>query len=334
MTGNGLNFKLEELPWLLQPWQSVGHYLQDGILLPQALLLTGVEGIGCDLLAHIFARRLLCQQPDGNFACGMCASCKLFDAGNHPDAIRLVPEEEGKAIVIDQVRALIAKLSLRPQYSSHRVVTIAPADKLNRAAANSLLKTLEEPDARTLLLLLTYNPSILPATIRSRCQFLAVESPDRKQATDWLKLRLADPAQADILISMADGAPLRALALAGSELPQVRLQFFKAWQGLLLKKADALQCAAQWQKTPCETLLEWLRSWTTDLVRLSMVAEAAAIENPDLSRELSALTPTLNLKALFMFYASVGSALLSLAGQANRQLVLEEVLIQSTRLQE
>jgi DNA polymerase III subunit delta' len=333
MTSSGLDFKLDELPWLLQPWRFVGHYLQTGML-PQALLLTGPEGMGANLLAHMFAGRLLCHQPVGDFACGMCPACKLFDAGNHPDAIKLVPEEPGKAILIDQVRALIATLSLKPQYSAHRVVTIVPADKLNRAAANSLLKTLEEPDARTLLLLLTHNPASLPATIRSRCQSLVVDGPDRRQAADWLKPRLADQAALDTLIAMAAGSPLRALELAGSELPQLRLRFFNAWRSLLLKKADALQCAEQWQKTPCETLLAWLRSWTADLVRLSMVAEAAVIENADLVQELNALSSDLNLRALFRFYEHLGRALLSLAGQANRQLVLEEVLILSARLPE
>jgi DNA polymerase-3 subunit delta' len=331
MTSHSTDFKLDELPWLLQPWQQLGHYLQTGML-PQALLLTSPEGVGADLLAHFFTRRLLCHQPEGDLACGMCISCKLFDAANHPDAIRLVPEEAGKSILIDQVRTLIATLSLKPQYSTQRVVTITPADKLNRAAANSLLKTLEEPEARTLLLLLTHNPSSLPATIRSRCQFLSVAGPDRLQAVDWLRPRLADHAELDTLIAMAGGSPLRALELAGSELPHTRRRFFKVWCALLLKKADPLQCAEQWQKTPCETLLEWLRSWAADLVHLSMVPDAAIIQSPDLRQELSTLSAGLNLKQLFRFYDYLGCSLQSLAGQANRQLILEEVLILSTRL--
>ncbi|WNV04597.1 DNA polymerase III subunit delta' [Candidatus Methylospira mobilis] len=333
MTSSSLDFKLDELPWLLPPWRQLGRYLQSGVL-PQALLLTGPLDAGTGILAHFFTRRLLCHQPVGDQACGICSSCKLFDAGNHPDAIMLVPEEPGKSILIDQVRALIATLSLKPQYGAHRVVTIAPADKLNRAAANGLLKTLEEPDARTMLLLLTHIPASLQATIRSRCQSLTVDNPGHKQTADWLKPRLANPGESDMLIAMAGGAPLRALELAGSELPGLRLRFFKAWQAVLLKKADPLQCAEQWQKTPCETLLEWLRSWVADLVRLSMAADSAVIDNSDLIHELSALSSGLNLKALFQFYEYLGGALLSLTGQANRQLVLEEALILGARLPE
>jgi len=333
MTSCRPDFKLEELPWLLPPWQQLGHYLQSGIL-PQALLLTDPLNAGADILAYYFTRRLLCLQPLGDQACGICSSCKLFEAGNHPDAIKLVPEESGKSILIDQVRALIATLSLKPQYGAHRVVTIVPADKLNRAAANGLLKTLEEPDARTMLLLLTHNPASLPATIRSRCQSLTVDNPSHKQTADWLKPRLANQGESAMLTAMAGGSPLRALELAGGELPGLRMRFFKAWQAVVLNKADPLQCAEQWQKTPCETLLEWLRSWVADLVRLSMAVDSAVIDNSDLIHELRALSSGLNLKALFRFYEYLGGALPALAGQANRQLVLEEALILCARLPE
>lgn len=323
--------KLEELPWLNQPWQQLCHYLQSGKL-PQALLLTGPEGVGKQILARAFVRRLLCNQPADDAACGICPSCKLYDAGNHPDAITVAPEEAGKSILIDQVRGLIAKLSLKPQYGTYRVVTIVPADKLNRAAANSLLKTLEEPEARTLLLLLTHNPAVLPATIRSRCQFLIVDSPERSQTLGWLKPMLDDATQADMLLIMAGGSPFRALELARSDLPLARLRFFKSWQALLLKKADPLQTAEQWQKTAGETLLAWLASWTIDLVRLAQTSDAVFVENHDLLADLNVLASRLNAKKLFKFYDQLGVSLQALAGQANRQLILEEVLILSTSL--
>ena len=152
---------VNEIEWLAPHWQRLTGHIQSARV-PQALLIVGRDGVGKARLAETFAQRLLCRTPN-EYACGTCHSCRLFAAQTHPDFLRIQPEEPGKAIPVDAIRALIADLSLKPQYSGRRVVLIGMAHQLNVSSANSLLKTLEEPDEHTTLVLLTDSPQSLPA---------------------------------------------------------------------------------------------------------------------------------------------------------------------------
>ena len=151
--------RLDEMGWLAPHWQRLGAYLETERV-PQALLIVGRAGVGKEALAEAFGQKLLCRNP-GEYACGECVSCKLYAAGTLPDFIRIEPEEPGKVIPVDAIRGLIANLALKPQYSGRRVVLITPAHQMNASSANSLLKTLEEPDAHTTVLLLTDSPQSL-----------------------------------------------------------------------------------------------------------------------------------------------------------------------------
>jgi len=174
------------LPWLVSTFADLQQRRAQGRL-AHALMFVGPAGIGKHQLAERFAQSLLCAQPhaDGQ-PCGHCHACSLYAAGTHPDLFRLSPEEDSKNIRIDQIRALIEGMSLSSHYGRHKVVILNPADAMNIAAANALLKTLEEPPADTILLLVTDRPSFLPATIRSRCQTLRLALPARDEAQAWL----------------------------------------------------------------------------------------------------------------------------------------------------
>ena len=128
----------------------------------------------------------MCEQPLVYKACGECKSCQLIKAESNPDFIKISPEEEGKAIKVDQIRGLIEKIALTSHGKTYRVIIISPADALNINASNSLLKTLEEPPANTILILITDKPSKLMATIRSRTQMIRFELPDTEQSMRWL----------------------------------------------------------------------------------------------------------------------------------------------------
>ncbi|QSA98963.1 DNA polymerase III subunit delta' [Methylococcus sp. EFPC2] len=326
----------DDLPWLAPAWQRLIAYTANDRL-PQALLVTGKPGLGKMRLALAFAQRLLCRSPSDE-ACGICASCLLFQAQTHPDLQRVEPIEAGKPIIVDQIRGLIEKLALAPQYGGKRVVIIAPAQSMNISAANSLLKTLEEPDAHTLMLLLSDDPHSLPATILSRCQRLNIVPPTRDLALAWLSRK--GVAQADALLTLAQGAPLRALALAGEDAIERRSGFFSAWQAVGAKRQDPLSVADRWQpsstKTPpvsCESLTEWMLSWTQDLIRLRAASAQADLDNPDLRPGLQALSEKLDLKAIYAFLDRLLAARQMLTGQVNRPLLLEELLILWSRLQ-
>jgi DNA polymerase-3 subunit delta' len=142
------------------------------------------------------AQRLLCElrREDGE-PCGRCRGCHLFEAGTHPDYqfISFIPNKEGTRlrteIIIEQIRELSQRLSLTPQYGGAQVVIIDPADAINHAASNALLKTLEEPVPGRYLWLVTAHPARLSATIRSRCQKLEFRLPPQDESLAWLRSR-------------------------------------------------------------------------------------------------------------------------------------------------
>lgn len=196
--------------------------------LPHALLMIGQRGLGKFHLAQAFAMGLLCEQPrEDGLACGKCLACNWFEQGNHPDFRLLQPQaliEEAEAetgkkkpsqqITIDQVRGLDDFLNVGTHRAGLKIVLINPADAMNRSTANSLLKSLEEPSASTLFLMVSDEPLRLLPTIRSRCQVIPVAVPptsiaERTLAADGVE----NPAR---WLALAGGSPYLAIELANS----------------------------------------------------------------------------------------------------------------------
>ncbi len=140
---------------------------------------------------------------------------------------------------------------------------ISPAHQMNISSANSLLKTLEEPDSHTALLLLTDSPQQLPATILSRCQRLDIPLPERALALAWLQEK-GQGGRAEVLLALARGAPLKALALADAGIIEKRGEFFIGLCDLLERGEAPTALAEKWSKFPCETLADWMTSWTIE----------------------------------------------------------------------
>ncbi|WP_333688868.1 DNA polymerase III subunit delta' [Methylococcus capsulatus] len=318
-------------PWLAPARRRLRAYLEAGRL-PQGLLISGAAGVGKGVLADDFARRLLCASPPAEGACGTCHACRLAVAGNHPDYLHIEPEEAGKRITVELVRRLIDRLSLKPQYGASRVVVIRPAHAMNMAAANSLLKTLEEPDPHTLFLLISERPAQLPATVLSRCQRLDVRLPEREEALRWLRGQGVGE-EAEALLAMAGGAPVRAVELHGGDLAQRRRMLFDDWVAVLRDESDPLAVAERWAKEDGETVLIWLRGWIADLIRISSTEASVPLRlaNADLEPGLRKAAAGLDLRALFACLDGVDAARRNLEGQANRQLVMEEILINWNR---
>ncbi len=180
-------------PWQRSVYQQACAALDAGRL-GHGLLFCGPAQLGKRAVAERLARRLLCQQrgADGE-PCGHCRSCHLIDSGTHPDfqVVSFVLNKEGTRlrteIVIEQIRRLSEQMALTPQYGVAQVVIIDPADAINHAACNALLKTLEEPVPGRYLWLVSAHPARLPATIRSRCQRLEFRLPSQADALAWLK---------------------------------------------------------------------------------------------------------------------------------------------------
>lgn len=196
--------------------------------LPHALLMIGQRGLGKFSLALAFAKGLLCEQPqkDG-LACGKCLACNWFEQGNHPDFRLLQPQalveeaeaEEGKKkasqqITIDQVRGLDEFLNVGTHRSGLKIIVVNPAEAMNRNTANALLKSLEEPSASTLFLIVSDEPLRLLPTIRSRCQVVPVSIPPATIAASALA---ADGLEnAARWLALSGGSPYLAQELANS----------------------------------------------------------------------------------------------------------------------
>src|SRR5581483_9069057 len=154
--------------------------------MPHALLIHEAPGAGGEWLAGWVAQLVLCAHPE-RAPCLACGACQRVSARHHPDLISLEPVEDSRQIRIEQVRELAQELALTSHQGGYKLAIVSPADLLNRFAANALLKTLEEPPARTVLILVATQPSRLPATLLSRCQRIQVPAPARAEAIGWLE---------------------------------------------------------------------------------------------------------------------------------------------------
>ncbi|QHS27233.1 DNA polymerase III subunit delta' [Piscirickettsia salmonis] len=153
--------------------------------MPHAVLLHGPSQTGKLSFARHLTAFLLCQQPQPQGACGGCQSCLLYQAGSHPDCTELVGESNG-VIKVDQIRALITSLHTARHQLGYRVILVNHAECMNNAAANSFLKTLEEPPEHTVILLISSQPGRLLPTIRSRCQQISL-LPAKTEVLAWLQ---------------------------------------------------------------------------------------------------------------------------------------------------
>jgi len=315
-----------QYPWLQTIVDSMAACLFQERM-PHALLLTGQPGVGKAVLADYLARQMLCAALSADGApCGACAGCLQYAGGTHPDYFRVEPAEDSTVIKVDQVRELAEKLSLSSHHGGYKVALLAPADAMNINAANSLLKTLEEPSDNTVLLLVSARPAQLPATIRSRCQLVRVEVPARDVALRWLAGQVPDD-QKDIYLQLAHGAPLEALRQAQGGLIPLRRERFEALLGILDGTSSVLAIAQDWSKDEELQGIRWLREWLMDLLRIRLTGRTDNVRSADLVEALAGLARRLDSRVMFRQLDSINSLLRITAGSLNRQLLTEDVLL-------
>ncbi len=277
------------LPWHKSLWQQI---LSRQNNLPHALLLYGPKGMGKSLFAQYLIETLLCEHKQ---ACGHCKPCKLLTANTHPDLLTIQPTDVGKQISVDQIRNSIKFCALTAKYGHYQIVLVNPAEAMNRNASNSLLKLLEEPPFNTLIMLISHNPMILTATIRSRCQKLDFSRPDKNLTHNWLHEHLDNPKHATLLLNLSAQAPLAALELADSM--DKRQELFNSL--VTLSANDPVKIAASWAKMEITSVLKWLLSWTADVIRYSITGQTQFLINQDQVKSLQNFANNLNLRHLF-----------------------------------
>ncbi len=319
----------EELPgWLATAFSSLSKQRSSGTL-PHALLVNGPEGIGKQIFTRLFVNAVCCENPKENgFACNVCRSCRLIQAQTHPDIKNISPATAKKVITVDQIRDLSRHMLLKAQMSGNKVAVISPAEQMNISAANSLLKTLEEPPEYSLLILVSSRPSMLPATVRSRCQNIALHRPAREVAASWLKKQTdSSDDECKLYLSLSGGAPFSAKKLAERDFIEERLAMFNDLEKLLHGRADPVAVAETWLKMDIAAILYWLRLWAEDLLRLKSSKQAPAIANSDLRDRLLRLSSSWELKPLFDFYDDICNSARLCETSCNPQMLLENLLI-------
>ncbi len=181
--------------------------------LANGYIFAGPVGVGKTRTAKEFARAILCEQGEDD-ACWSCVSCRKFEHGNHAGFEQIAPEGAGQQIKIQQIRELQRRLAVSSADGDHRVVLLEPADRMRPTVANAFLKTLEEPPAGVVLVLITAQPSMLLDTIISRCQMVRFAPVGRDEIRRMLVERYgAAPEAAMLAAAMSDGSPGRAKKL-------------------------------------------------------------------------------------------------------------------------
>ena len=287
------------LPWQANAAGQLGRAWTANRL-PHALLVQGADGVGKRAFAAWIACAVLCENSKDAAleCCGRCASCALVKAGSHPDLQWIVPEEDKTQISIDQVRAATERLGKTSYRQGYKVAIIDPAHQMTLAAANGVLKTLEEPSGASLLILVTSRPSALPATVRSRCQKITVSRPSRDEATRWLRSETGRDVQPGLL-EFAGGAPLRALAYADGRFDALDEQMQKSLAGLLAGRVDVTQVATEWEKEGLADRLTWLDLWLSSAARAALAGTAEPVTFPAGNAHLPSLPRTLNISSVY-----------------------------------
>lgn len=308
-----------ELPWHTRAWAEFEAARAAGRL-SHAYLVEGPQGLGKLHLAFRMAARVLgVPWPAADPPIPL----------PHPDLrwVTLEVDDEGKQkkqIGIDQIRELCAELAMTSFGGGWKVAVVWPAEQLNPYSANALLKTLEEPAPRTLLLLVRSRLDTLPATIASRCQRIRIAPPSPEEAVAWLEAR-AGKADWHRLLALAGGAPLLALLLAEEGFRELDKTFGRDLLGILAGQREPLEVAAEWARQPLPMTLRWLDVWTSELVRLLAVGVVSSLD-PGTQRTLQTALEGIPLQRLFRYKDEVRSAMTRSDGVFNTQMMLEGLL--------
>lgn len=248
---------------------------------PQALLFSGIKGLGKRQLAIQYASYLL--QADDVFYKGNHPDChvlkaesELFEGQLLSDyALRYIELSKGKIkpktiITVAQIRKLIEQITQHAQLSGQKVIIIDGADKMNINAANALLKTLEEPVSKTSFILVCDAIEQIPITIKSRCAVISMRAPDAEIGLEWLAKQTEDAAIKSYL-AMAGRAPLAALTLSKMEKINTIREIFTSLNGLLAGSKTPLDTAKDWQKFPSKEVVEMLHKLLLDVFKLATI---------------------------------------------------------------
>ncbi len=313
-------------PWLNPVYRQVIGQHQAGRA-HHALLVQALPGMGDSELIWAISRWLLCQRRDGLKSCGRCHGCQLMLAGTHPDWHRLAAEKGKSALGIDAVREVNEKLYHHAQQGGAKVVWLPDAGQLTEAAANALLKTLEEPPQNSWFFLSSAEPSWLLPTLRSRCLRLHLAPPDERQSLAWLQKQEAGAPEAMLAaLRLSSGAPAAALALLDQQLWAQRQALCETLSSAL--DEDVLTLLPQLNHDNVVARIGWLASLLTDALKWQQSGDRfiANVDRPQLVRQLAQRLPAAALDKSLRQWLLCRDRLSRIVA-VNRELLLTEQLL-------
>ena len=334
-----MSFLLRQpLAWHEEAWGQVLQQIRSNKL-PHAMLLCADSDTGKRHFATLLAQYLLCEHPAGDAPCGECSKCLLNAAGTHPD-LKVVESDEGSRVIkVEQVRELRNFVESTSHADGYRIVILDPAETLNISSANALLKSLEEPPARVLFLLLSDRPKAVLPTIASRSQVLRLPPPTRVQSLAWLANHTrSDFESLEKLLTLAQERPLLALSLHQQGLLEQLQDTDAAMLDLLTGRRLPSVLAATYAKQGGQETLSLLVLWTASLSRFLMSGEPRFLVS-DPQREAARLLARVDearqqTQRLFTLYTDISNTQqqISNGGNPNLQLLLEDIFIRLQRL--
>lgn len=316
--------------------------------LPHAYLFTGISGIGKTSMAIALTMALNCRETIDFDACGHCPQCRQMIGRNFPDFLSIKPD--GQNIKIDQIRDLNRKLSFAPISGKYRVCVIYKAEMLTIEAANSLLKTLEEPPPGNILILNATEPLDLLPTIVSRCQRVPFQPLPAQEMTNWLVTnRDLNEEKAIVLAKISGGSLGLALKMCDSDFFERRQEWLSRLimlPGFSKQKAleMAIECSEEHKKTDPEKskngksgmmdMLAIWESWYRDLLVLTTGGPTHLIINVDFSHKLKKITGRYRIEYLINSLMAIDQAQQDLLRMRNPTLVIEHTVLSLNRLEE
>ena len=313
----------DSLPWLLSAQQRLRASFTAGRL-PHSLLLLSPPGLGAEHLASWTTALALCESQDAR-PCGVCPACRLLRADSHPDVYVIRLEEDAQQIKVDQVRSLIESLGLKSYRGGYKVGVIEGAESLNANGANAFLKTLEEPTANTVLIMIAKPSHRLPATIASRCLRLTLQPPSTADGVAWLAAHPPAGAQWEAALALAGGAPLLALELDASAVAALDRDMRESLRQLAEASVDVTLLAERWMKSNPGLRITWLENWITQRVHAAL-GTAVSHQSAEPVRLPAALLKP-KIRALFELLDAARDLRRLASTGMNHQLALEALLV-------
>lgn len=287
-------------PWQNSAWFSLLTQIKNQRF-PHALLLSGIKGLGKLEFAKHLAQLLLCGEGEKKLvSCQQCRACHQFTADTHPDFKMVQPEENSTLIKVDQIREVIDFCNHTALQNAYKIVIFYPGEALNNAAANALLKTLEEPPLnKNLLLLISHQPSLLLPTLRSRCQHIKLNPPAREIAHNWLKQQMDINESFKLVLALAEGAPLTALAFIKENKHTAVIDLLTDINVLLENTSDPVSIAEKWLKVEINEFLSILVFLITQVIRFQLDVGSLLLDEQEFQRKIGAIANIFSLEQLF-----------------------------------